>query len=69
MNPTTPEDPTLKPSKDGIYPRCVYCNGEIYGPAVYPYSLGEIGCGAVNGCGKKLPDEYIKIKEERARYE
>lgn len=53
--------PTREPSSDGIYPRCVYCNGEIYGPAVIDYSKGLIGCGSVNGCGKKVPKEYIKL--------
>lgn len=55
------DQPIRQPEKDGVYPRCVWCDGEIYGPAVYDYSLGKIGCGAVNGCGKKLPKEYIKL--------
>jgi hypothetical protein len=55
----------MKPvAKDGIYPRCVWCNGEIYGPAVIDYSKGKIPCAAVNGCGEYLPKDYIKIKEK-----
>lgn len=53
--------PTLNPSPDGIYPRCVYCNGENYAPAVIKYSKGEIECVSINACGKKLPKEYIKL--------
>lgn len=65
--PTSKEDldePTRDKSSDGIYPRCVYCGGEIYGPAVYDYSLGKIGCGVVNGCGRKLPPEYVTMKDK-----
>lgn len=50
------------PSSDGIYPRCVYCLGENYTPAVLEYSKGKIPCAAVNGCGKFLPKEYIKLE-------
>lgn len=55
-------DKPINPQElDGIYRRCVWCNGEIYAPAVIAYSKGEIVCGAVNGCGKFLPKEYIKL--------
>lgn len=46
------------PSKDGIYPRCVYCWGENYALAVLAYSNGEIPCASVNGCGRYLPESY-----------
>lgn len=55
------KEPLFKPASDGVYPRCVWCNGEIYGPAVIDYSTGKIGCGAANGCGEKIPDSYIKL--------
>lgn len=58
MNETKP---LLSDSTDGVYPRCVWCNGEIYGPAVIDYSLGKIPCAAVDGCGLYLPDGYIKL--------
>lgn len=58
--------PVVPIQSDGIYPRCVYCNGENYAPAVIKYSKGLIGCASVNNCGKRLPKEYIKlgIKEQ-----
>ncbi len=52
------DTPILKESHDHIYPRCVWCNGEIYMPAVIDYSKGICGCGAVNGCGKKVPEDW-----------
>lgn len=58
------DKPVHEPSHDGIYPRCVYCNSEIYGPAVIDYSLGLIECAAADSCGKTLPDDYIKLKVE-----
>jgi hypothetical protein len=57
MNP----QPTSKPSYDGIYPRCVWCGGENYAPAVIDYSKGKIACASVNNCGKKLLKEYVKL--------
>ena len=48
-------------TKDGIYPRCVMCNGENYAPRVIQYSKGKIACAAANSCGKKLPKEYVKL--------
>ena len=53
--------PQLPPSRDGVYPRCVWCDGENYAPAVMAYSKGLISCPSVNNCGKKLPKEYIKL--------
>ena len=55
--------PIRKPEHDGVYVRCVWCNGENYAMAVIDYSLGKVPCVAVNGCGKKLPKEYIKIND------
>ena len=52
--------PQLPPSKDGIYPRCVHCNNEIYAPAVIEYSRGTALCYI---CSHKLPAEYIKLDE------
>jgi hypothetical protein len=53
--------PIRHPSPDGIYPRCVWCNGENYLPAVMAYSRGEVSCAAAGGCGRYLPPEYVKI--------
>lgn len=47
----------------GIYPRCVWCNGENYLPAVINYSKGKTPCAAAGGCGKYLPKSYIKLDE------
>lgn len=52
------EEPNRLPTFDGIYTRCVWCNGEIYGPNVIDYSLGDAGC---HQCGKALPDGYVKL--------
>ena len=63
--PTSPgnseDTPVLAKSKDGIYPRCVWCNGENWAMAVIAYSKGAAACAAVNGCGRYLPDEYITL--------
>lgn len=56
--PTAEPVPVLRPSRDGIYPRCVYCRAENYVLAVLAYSTGEWPCAAVNGCGRYLPDDY-----------
>lgn len=53
--------PIRKPELDGVYPRCVWCNGENYAMAVIEYSKGKIPCAAVGGCGKYLPKEYVKL--------
>lgn len=53
------DKPLRKPEEDGIYPRCVWCNGENYMPAVIAYSKGETPCAAAGGCGRYLPKEYI----------
>lgn len=55
-----PDEPRLKPSRDGIYPRCGWCNGENYALAVVAYSSGEIPCTAVGGCGRRLPASYVR---------
>lgn len=46
-------------SRDGIYPRCVWCRRENYALAVLAYSAGEIPCAAAGGCGRRLPAEYV----------
>lgn len=53
--------PIRPPARDGIYPRCVWCNGENYALAVLPYSRGEHPCAAVGGCGRMLPTDYVKL--------
>lgn len=50
--------PMLRPTRDRIYPRCVWCNGENYRPAVLAYSAGETPCAAAGGCGRYLPESY-----------
>lgn len=52
--------PIRPPSRDGYYPRCVWCNGENYMPQVYAYSCGDVPCAAVHGCGRYLPASYVK---------
>ncbi len=48
----------IKPiANDGIYPRCVWCGGEIYALAVIAYSKAEEPCLI---CGKFVPEEYVK---------
>ncbi len=63
MNPA-PEAPLLAKSHDSIYPRCVWCRGENYRPAVLAYSTGEIPCAAAGGCGRYLPVEYRGLHRE-----
>lgn len=46
-------------AKDGIYPRCVYCNTEIYGPATIDYSIGK---AIPLCCDLPLPKSYVKVK-------
>ncbi len=50
--------PILGKSLDGLYPRCVWCEGEIYMPHVLEYSKGRV---AHHGCGKKLPKSYVRL--------
>jgi len=53
------DTPPIKPiAEDGIYPRCVYCGTEIYGPIVIDYSKGKVTPGC---CGRALPGEYVKL--------
>jgi len=59
VTPVHPMEPVMPPSRDGIYPRCVWCRGENFTLAQLAYSAGEIPCAAVNGCGKFLPAEYV----------
>lgn len=58
------ETPVRPKAADGMYPRCVWCNGEIYGPAVWDYSHGCVPCGSVSGCGKRVPPDYIPYSED-----
>lgn len=58
---TDTNKPTRPSTSDGIYPRCVWCGGENYGPAVIEYSKGNIPCAAAHSCEKYLPKEYIKL--------
>lgn len=60
---TASAQPLVSPSRDGIYPRCVWCWGENYVLAVLAYSAGQVPCASVNSCGKYLPDDYIVTKE------
>lgn len=57
----TVQQPILKPTYDGIYPHCVWCNGENYIPNVIDYSKGTSAC---HQCGKLLPKEYVKLTKE-----
>lgn len=69
--PNRPDQPICPIAADGIYPHCVWCNGENYGPAVIDYSKGKIPCASTNNCGKYLPKEYVKlanIRKLKARY-
>lgn len=58
--------PKLPRSKDGIYPRCVWCNGENYMPHVLAYSAGETSCASTTNCGKYLPPDYIRYTREKS---
>jgi hypothetical protein len=55
-------EPVLPPREDGLYPRCVRCQGELYMPSVILYSQGKVPCTAVNGCGQFIPSRYLKQK-------
>lgn len=50
----------LPKSHDGIYPKCVYCNGENYALAVLAYSNREVPCASVRSCGRLLPESYVR---------
>lgn len=56
----TNSEPVLMPSRDGIYPRCVYCDSENPALAVLAYSRREIPCAAAHSCGRSLPAEYVR---------
>src|SRR5688500_1144792 len=58
------DQPIHPKAADGIYPRCVWCNGEDYALAVLDYSAGITPCAAAIGCGKHLPPEYVKAKPD-----
>ena len=60
------KEPKLPIANDGVYPRCVWCNGENYAPAVIEYSLGKVPCWQ---CGKVLPDSYVKLEDPEAKDE
>lgn len=62
------DKPIRAKSADGIYPRCVFCNGENYMPAVLAYSAGQIPCAAAGGCGKFLPPDYLNGETEMTQY-
>jgi hypothetical protein len=51
-------------SRDGIYPRCVWCDGENYALAVMAYSRGEVPCASTTNCGRYLPDDYLKLNTQ-----
>jgi hypothetical protein len=54
-----PDDqPPGRVTRDRVYPRCVWCGGENYLPAVLAYGAGERPCAAVPGCGRYLPEHY-----------
>lgn len=55
--------PWLPIAADGIYPRCVWCLGENYLPAVLGYSRRQHACAAVRSCGRMLPEEYVKEED------
>lgn len=54
------DTPKLSPRRDGIYPRCVWCGGENYAPAVLAYSNRETPCASFDPCGRMLPLEYVR---------
>jgi hypothetical protein len=54
--------PIRKSERDGIYARCVWCDGENYAPNVMAYSKGQSAC---HQCGKLLPPEYVTFKSPR----
>lgn len=54
-------EPIIKPAKDGIYPRCVWCGGENYAMTVMDYSKGKTPCMSADSCGKYLPEVYAKV--------
>lgn len=60
-----PRRPKRGRSRDGIYPRCVWCDGENYIPAVIAYSRGEIPCASTTNCGRFLPDDYLKHTQSK----
>lgn len=60
VNELAEDLPLRKPSHDGIYPRCVYCNGENYALAVLAYSNREVPCASVRSCGRLLPESYVR---------
>ena len=62
--PTPDPRPQMRPSRDGIYPRCVWCRGENYALAVLAYSRREVPCAAAGGCGRLLPVEYVRLASD-----
>lgn len=59
--------PIRPAARDGIYPRCVHCNGENWALAVIAYSTGKAPCAAVPGCGRYIPDSYIGRNDRHIR--
>jgi hypothetical protein len=62
--PSAVKRPKRGRSRDGIYPRCVWCDGENYALAVMAYSRGEIPCASTTACGRFLPDDYLKLNTQ-----
>ena len=57
-------EPVVPKAPDGIYPRCVYCRGEIPAVSVIAYSAGEIPCSARRSCERYLPADYVTDDDE-----
>ncbi len=53
--------PAMKPVRgsnlNGTYPRCVWCDHELYVLLVLKYSAGKIGCPK---CGGIVPRSYMR---------
>jgi hypothetical protein len=57
-------EPVIPKAADGIYPRCVYCLGEIPAVSVIAYSAGEVPCSTRTSCERYLPPEYVVEDED-----
>lgn len=53
-------EPSVPPREDGLYTRCVRCQGELYTPSAILYSQGKVPCTAYRGCGQFIPRKYLK---------
>lgn len=56
--------PVRRVAPGGIYPRCVWCDGEQYMRAVLDYSTRRCPCTAAHGCGRYLPESYVRYQPE-----